>query len=423
MGYRFSLEDANMVAWLLSDTNENVIAPWEAGASHQLSDRLYGHESPLTKSLEGFLERLRFGFRSSARGEFMLARFVDDAIGKLRRGRRVRDALAQVRHFMTQYPWTALIVPSGTNRRIDEEICSDHFLRELIYNWLEGPGLILQLDKPPERVVDLSTPFPAFRTALANIHNWPGLLVWSGSDSFFTSRGDTQEDKVYHLRRAVRLLDELTARHYDWQNPAAADKFFEILKAEFVRKDSLTRSFHVIQLSDIHLGANQANERLGRLRSLVRQLATEYGTDLNVLPVISGDIIDTPTTGNWGLATDFVRDIDTQFTNPSFFVRGNHDCRRSGFASRSVTLGGYIQPSRIRWFDRYRLAVVGFDSCEAGDLGAGGVTPNQLDELGADLDEDQTKRDFRLIGIVHHHPMSVPLPDWLLHRGIWKFRF
>src|ERR1019366_4823081 len=112
--------------------------------------------------------------------------------------------LADLREFLSDRPWTALLIPSGTNTEVDRALCSRELLRDLVEIRPDDPGLILQMEDPPEKVFSLTDVFPAFRTALAASTEWPGILLWTrGGDAVFLAvSGDSRSD----LRRQARWI-------------------------------------------------------------------------------------------------------------------------------------------------------------------------------------------------------------------------
>lgn len=232
-------------------------------------------------------------------------------------------------------PWTALIVPSGRDSEVDQMLSDSEFLRQIIGRNPEAPGLVLQLDEPIGREIDLCAPFPAFKKALARQSEWPGLLLWSGNNSVFLSRGRSSEQRADFIKRTISRLFSRSMRFHPGAH-VSVDMLVRIAGFQVIRGswEPAESDFHIIQASDIHMGNPRANERMARLRNLIQKFGDEYGRRSNVLPVLSGDIIDTPSSANFSSALSFRNEIKGQFTNAPFYVRGNHDCRKTVMAVR-----------------------------------------------------------------------------------------
>jgi len=135
VGLRFDLRIAN---WLAHVLDERAPVPslnneWEEREAismflSSLENRFYS--SP--RRLEGFQE-LTGSLRS---------RVHNEAPHRL---------LADLRSFLGNRPWTALLIPSGTGAPIDRYMCSEKLLRDLIFIRPDDPGLILQMQDPPAR--------------------------------------------------------------------------------------------------------------------------------------------------------------------------------------------------------------------------------------------------------------------------------
>lgn len=406
MGLRFSLQQANVVAWLLSDLRAARAMTWGD----------FNGDKTSVEALCEVLSDLGHSYMSSVGLEADFRYLAGEAADDLRHGARPWDALVKLREFMAWRPWTALILPSGMSEKVDRDLCSPAYLRHVVAGWPGGGGIVLQLSEPPAKNLDLTRPFPAFKMAVAQCDRWPGLLVWDSQRSCLLSRGRSIHERAGNIDK---LVWDLVATTHGLGNAGSdSRRMFAAIEHLNEGRVDAARSFHIIQLSDIHFGSDAANSRLRRLKGVVKELSNEYGTGANVLPVISGDIVDEPKDGNIAVANDFVEFINERFTNQTFFVKGNHDCNKHGSLDSVANLGDLIVPETVRWFDAHRIGVVGFDSCDRADWARGRVSERQLDGILGRLDERQ---DYRLVGIVHHHPIAVPLPTWLKGRTWWKF--
>src|SRR4051812_31957792 len=139
MGLRFDLDTVNWLAYLLQPgaAVPRFKEPWME-----------------KEALRLFLKKLEQQFHSSRRRELEFAEYVHRAQRILeevqyRQGEVPASILRELRHDLGDRPWTALIVPTGDDRRLDEFLNSEDLLMRLVGLWSEDPGLLLQLDSVP----------------------------------------------------------------------------------------------------------------------------------------------------------------------------------------------------------------------------------------------------------------------------------
>lgn len=403
MGLRFRIEDANNIALLLDARGYDDI----------LSGRSPIEASEVRESVIAFLQGLIDGsFLSSQRNESRMRVTALQALDLIQRGANPLDAFEPVNHYFADSPWFALIVPSGTDAEVDRRLCSTEFLREVVAPFAEHPGLILQLTEAPE-TFDLINTFYGMSHAVAEMDRWPGVLVWTPSGGgTFISHGQTISARASNIRDALFFLQAQTA---------SGAPLRETTIRELTSGGRPNRAFHIVQLSDIHIGADAADERIPRLRTILKQLGSEYGYGPNVLPAVTGDIIDTPSPGAIAQADNFAAELDSSYSNPFMFIMGNHDLKEGGFRGPGSSLSQSFVRKPVRYFDSHEVCVAGFNSCDGAKYAEGVVTLGQMDRLGRELDGDDRSSSFRKVALVHHHPYQVPTPDWLKRGRLWKY--
>ena len=410
MGLRFDINVANWIAYLL---HPDATTP------------------PLTRSvseyelLEALLNKLSTGFRSSfertkdfeekiSRAKQMLRRYKLDSRGMAHR------VLAELKADLNDRIWTALIVPSWDNRDLDRFLCSDKLLRRLVEPSEPSEssdnfsGLIIQLEQPPQRESSfpLTDVFPLFKVALNNNHEWPGLLVWTNRNqsSFFPIPWQElphEEKLAWYLKD---LIDELN-RKINLGPPGTP-----ILPQ---REDPAVSHYsdhvvHIIQASDIHLGTKEAGKRLPQLQTWIRQLSEELAKTGLVIPIVTGDLMNTndeESVDRAHLFMDFLSHLPT--SRPKVLL-GNHDVRAEGIALTDFTasMNIFADPPGVYWYEDQKLALVCFNSVLGGDLARGEVTERQIVYLGNKLREKPDWRDYLIVAALHHHPLKMDLPEW-----------
>ncbi len=402
MGYRFNLQHINWLAALIDPYRVPRISDVRQ-FKNGLSEILHHRQGRFLSST-----RYEFEFRHE------ILRLVDalehlpsqmDESEDFRDDGRVSQWYEEWRrwsHFngrFFQRPWTACIIPSGTDEGLDRELCSYELLRTLVDDRPEHRGLILQPDEPPTNHFTLLDAIPALSHALNRVERWPGLLVWSSTEATFLPIGRNRDCLLGNLRLAMNLL-------YDGVNLSMLEEEY----GERVGSDATAdeEPVHLIQLSDVHIGSKEAGTRLRHLTHLVRTLRADLGR--RTIPVISGDLFDTPNTLQSDNVVSFIEDIERAVGEKPFCVVGNHDLRKGGWGlSKPGPMMETHTCDPLRAFPNYDLTLVGFNSCQSGSLARGKISETQLHDRNARIDKESVGMR---IGVVHHHPTKVAHPEW-----------
>jgi 3',5'-cyclic AMP phosphodiesterase CpdA len=391
MGLRFDLNAANWVAHLTDGKIPlpSLDEPWAE-----------------VESVRMLLHKLCDGFYSSRFIEHEFLELIDFAQSRLR-DKLTSDVIEPLREFLSRRPWTALIVPSGYDRELDYRLCSEEFLRELVHVRPEDPGLILQLNDPPTQQLELTNVFPAFRTALAKSAVWPGLLIWtSPSNSVFLPFSDTN---FRHIHREAEWVFSHLAVSTGVDLELLEQRFYEQFRAARNRVRSIVRMVH---LSDLHIGSTEAFRRLPRVEQFVRTIANEAEGPGELIPIISGDLIDTPTEQYYDQARSFLNTVSNVCGNQPILVLGNHDVRDSGYGLEDLRVAIGFPTTHVVWNEVHRLGFICFNSVAGGSLARGRIGERQFADIGNALDTRDDISEFSLIGVLHHHPLPVERPDW-----------
>jgi hypothetical protein len=400
VGARFDLETVNWLSYLLQPGRPLP----------RLAD--VGQER---RSIEMFLRRLPEQFLASTESEKKVKVMAEEAwhvLRKLPGSKGVpEDFLRHLRSFLSDSPWFGLIIPSRENSDVDRFLCSRRFLHTLVHDVPWGSsGIILQpenwgVTSKPLVLLDV---FPAFRTALREATRWPGMLFWTpgGEAIFLTFPSRTQkmikEGAAWVLSNIrvtrgtpLRKLQETYYKRY----PAASPE-----------NEPTTTLLHI---SDLHIGSMEAVERITRLRRLLMDLVAESPKGSRVIPVLTGDVIDSPNDEYYHSARefiDFLHDIGTQ--HPAI-VLGNHDVRKNGYLSENLRMAIRIPADhQVRWDDDQGIGIVCFNSVVGGKLATGKIGGDQFVDIGNAIDRKLNWRYYTLVGALHHHPIPVERPSW-----------
>jgi hypothetical protein len=395
MGLRFDLASANWVAHILDPSG--------------VPPRL-GNEHEERETLRRVIRKLEHSFFSSGPWEF---EFRDRAhrVERLLEhsdGAPPEILLRELREFLGYRPWTSLIVPSGDDHKLDRHLGSEMFLRHLVHIRPDDPGLILQVEDMPKGPFALVNVFPAFRTALAESNNWPGLLIWRRrGDSIFLAFGTRHVEEIdrrahwifSHLATAAGLDLELLKRQYCREFPAAEPR--------------RGRTLHFLQTSDLHIGSSEADRRIPRIQQIIRNVADELEGSGRVVPVVTGDLMDSDDERHFHHARAFIDFLANLGCGEPLLVLGNHDVRKNGIMLESFQHAIRLPThSRVVWFDEDQVGVLCFNSVVGGKLARGSIGEEQLLDLGSELDRRDDWKQHTLVGLLHHHPVPVDRPEW-----------
>ncbi len=315
-------------------------------------------------------------------------------------------AIERIRYFLSDRPWTALILPSTSATDFDRRLCDERLLREIVHIRPDDPGLILQLQEPPSDTLLLNDLFPAFRTALASISEWPGVLLWqnSGDARFFP----IDESPLFHEQLHWLFSHLAASRQVDLEQLGA------LYHNQFTSHKPRVNEVTVIHLSDLHIGSKQASLRLPRLTQLVRNVIEEVGENKAFVIAVSGDLMDNPDERNLNEVRLFLDGLANLTDEALITCLGNHDVRKDGYLAEDLKMAMRLPSAggAVRTFCNDRFGVVSFNSVVKGKLATGYVGEQQMADIANELDRTKKLKDTRFIGMVHHHPVPVAVPDW-----------
>lgn len=401
MGFRFSLEHANWLAHILQPSGTTPILE---------------HEFEQRETLKRFLSTFSENFFSSPRGRYDLEHFFYRFRHEVETGKRLPvEALYALRDYFRDVPWVALLIPSGNHQESDRLLTDSRFLSDLVRIRPEDPGLILQLEQAPQEEISLDHVFPAFKVALAEATRWPGVLIWtpSGDAGFFELSRNPES-----IRERLHWLFSHLAAHYGSPN-------IQLLKRQFSHEAlggvvDLSQ-VKILHLSDLHLGSQLARRRLSRVQTLIQSVVNELGEQSPIVPVITGDLMDSPSEENLGDVRTFMGFLSSLGIEKPIVVLGNHDVREDGWLSAQLEQAINISRAPVVWLDNYEVAVACFNSVNGGHLARGYIGEAELTYVGNAIDEHPDKSSvFTMVAALHHHPIPVERPSW--YRKKWYER-
>ena len=371
MGFRFSLKHANWLA--------HILQPF--GTVPDLGDDFSARES-----LQALLRSAEANFYGSQENRVHLARLLKRSEAILHGGGNMTQAAGVLREFFREACWIALLIPSG-NREFDSFFSSREFLRDLVSIRPGDPGLILQIDEAldDQNRVELDNVFPAFRVALAHATRWPGVLVWTpGGDAAF-----------FEVSRRTRSAREQLNWLFSHLAVSYGSPDLSLLRQQFIRENDHVGGevppLRILHLSDVHLGSREAQRRLPRVKQLISLAAEELGDHLPLVPVVTGDLMDTPDEAHLDAVRDFIEFLHGIGSEEPVVILGNHDVRRDGWLNQDLQSAMRIKTDRVRWFDRSRVGLACFNSVRGGQLARGQIDETEMMDVGLALDRESAK--------------------------------
>lgn len=394
MGYRFSLQDANWMAHVLG---RNIDVP----------DATYNESR---NAIGSFVESFRHNFFPSSPHGYSLMEALDGAVSS-ERGDSLRKQVAVIKDYFSDVPWFALLLPSGEGGSVDRLLTSRRFLRELVLQHPDEAGVILQIDRYSEEAISLQNVFPAFKVALSEATRWPGVLLWTPSD-----------DAIFlELTKHVDDAGDRLNWIFDRLFLSVGNPNLNHLKHHFLQEFDGGRSdssrTHIVHLSDLHLGSKLARRRMDRIQTIIKTIVAELGDDERIIPVLTGDLMDTPSEENLGDLRAFMVFIRSLGIDEPVVTIGNHDVRDDGWLNPNLYQAINIPQQPVVWIDEAEIAFACFNSVNSGVLAQGEIGEAGLTNVGNALDQHPNKRSYTLLAALHHHPIPVETPDW--YRRTW----
>lgn len=179
----------------------------------------------------------------------------------------------------------------------------------------------------------------------------------------------------------------------------------------------------IVQISDLHFGAHNAN-LMSSLLDRVKALRPD-------LIVATGDLVDTPRLGLFESAFAFLKDLEactkskpaSDANRPGLIVvPGNHDFLESGIVNFfSRDLYERFRPTRSTnyFFQPENVWVFAFDSAKDGSFAGGKIRAPELERFHAEYEQKLSthgpmfENAFKIVA-VHHHLLPVNWDtDWM----------
>lgn len=391
MGWIFSLDNANTLAWLTAKGPlQRPMFP-DLQKAHALLQKLGQSDAGISNTLVS-----RRG--SWPRAIQQICRPYSEAFpNEFFEKEDVLWYLRALRHYLWELPFTFFAVGAADSSEGYHAVTQ--FLRKGADESGEYGLFLIPNDSCDRSSLTIFEPFPAF-SKFANVAaKFPAVLFW-------TANGIAH---LASLESAVNIYDSI--RHA-WGSLWELDKILG--KAE----QTETRRPSFLQISDLHFGASGVTDRKALLAASLKTLSTKRNAKQ---VVITGDLLNGPKRANGITWRDFNHQLTQMLGAEPIIVPGNHDQKKWWGLGRSA----FRELSEMGWRnvvvdDDLRVIFLCFDSSRDARFARGKITERQriqvATSLTAKINNQPHLATYLRVALLHHHPFSFPEND----QGVWR---
>ncbi len=419
MGLRFSLKNANAVGHLVEGNiitflNQCTSGSDTAEQNIRFIDNIINNTEKYFFTSERYFNRIYRELYSLKNNwneiRHLFYRLPEATIFRPEEHNTILSFLQRLSHLFNNCQTKSILIPGFEHNDLNYELINPELLNRLIKIHPGSSSLILQIEEiMGEKDAKLLNVFPNFDISLYNIDKWPGVFIWKGPQSIFIPINSVDTlISIYH-----------TIKYEKTPLPQLREQF---LNNEIEKPERYTYLFH---LSDLHFGNRRSNKMRPRLIEILKEQQTKLNVSSKSIPIITGDIQDTPRRKNEQIFADFTEElIDIGFEDP-IYVLGNHDYHEKGIfrflLNQKDSIKALLTPSKIKLINKLSLGVILFDSNCGGDLAQGQIGNKQLAKITKEMNKIRREQNPTFIGILHHHPLTIDNPDW--YRPNWYEKF
>lgn len=431
MGYRFTIEQVNMVAQLVEGntlavleemlysnenyhTNKNYIME----ILRKFKDNFftnnidyYNHKKKSSYQLNGCLNEINdedvvtimkkyWDDKEKQINRLMLYDLLNEPIIY-----KIEYILKGIHRMLGNWKVNVMLLPGYNKSEFNNYLTNENLLKELISLHPEHSHLILQPKEIPNRNnVFMYNSFKYFELATNNFKDWPGLLLWNKNDAVFFPLSD--DIKLGH-KELIWIFNII--RHE--KNP------IQMLKSFKSTGDNKNRYSYILHLSDLHFGLQSTNSMKDYLIKLIKGVNKSLDDGKISLTVITGDLVDSPNDSNYKIFKAFRKELAKNLNNNSVTVFGNHDLYNKGIkmlTGDKQCLYSFNDEDKIEIIEELKIIIIKVDSNaeESGSFAEGKVGQAQLQEIDSQLSNIEHLDEYFLLVVLHHHPIEVGIPAW-----------
>lgn len=422
MDFRFSLNQINAFAHLL-DGNILTFLEETFSSRHDfalnfrylfdvlfyLSDphirKQWPQEEQLLQIIRKFMERNYYFQQNHERfDKYVGVSNVLDEVLRDPEMTELLDYLEQIHFTLKNARVKAIFLPGFGRRTVDKHLNS-HNVTETISEICPLDSC-LPLASPmelPGKEIWLKNSFRYFSTPMRHIDEWPAVLLWNDKESIFLPISNL--DELTKIFRCVRYANSLAS-----------------IKSLFPRKKRIAYFLH---LSDLHLGASISARTRMRLLQLIKNEVSNLEMDTKTYPIITGDLMESPTEENKLLMDEFLFSLKNIGLENAIYVLGNHDVNTKGlrFSRRGAKEVIMSLEKKTHILKDMGVVLIRFNSNMDGKFARGKITEDQLKDVGNELDEIKDGTKYNCIALLHHHPIPIKKPKWYKREWYEKICF
>lgn len=373
-------------------------------ADPSVSYSLLGHEEQDKAMLEVILNRINDGNLFSLNESENKLENINELLQQLvnlNEKNTLEYIYIGLRNYFSNKQWIALIIPSGFDSSLDDVLCDPNLLSYLVSSRGKGRGVVLQLDEAPSKSSLLLDVHQSLRVALKNCINWPGILIWSpAGDSVFLPVSSVDFLEIDIEARVQWVFSKLfSALSFDLARFKYEYKatFPEVFEFE-------NKTVNILHLSDLDIGNNISSSRIYCIEQIIRGLVEELGETSKIVPVITGNFMDSPSEKHLNKVASFWQFFSGMGTEQPLLVFGNHDVRKDGNINENYRNAVGFQNSKISWYEDVKLAVISLNTVVHGNLQHGAVGEEQLKAIEYEIEKKKESDDYRFVMLMHHLP-------------------
>lgn len=302
------------------------------------------------------------------------------------------------------FKYRYLLLPGFQNNEINNLLVSKDELRRLLTIDAAESYLIIQLKNIPEKNnIQILDSFIHMDKAIERVDEWPAVLVWEKY-----SRNRTRGIFI-----PIKNIDDVRSII---ESNRFENNYFSYLQKTYGHRKTKNIS-QLIHLSDLHLGVKGQETKNLRLIEILKKHRRVTDSQIQMYPIISGDLVDSPTTSNVKLYQSFESQLESIGLANPISVLGNHDLHFKGYIRSNQEgkniLTSLVARELITVIDELKLIIVRFNSNIDGKWAQGKIGMDQLADIGNQLDRLIGKEDYYKMALLHHHPFELERPNWM----------
>jgi UDP-2,3-diacylglucosamine pyrophosphatase LpxH len=394
MGFRFSVNDANIVAYLTAGQEPTPPRISNGQLKNFLSSLAHGHPDLLISSSPRWISEIT---RTAERANDV-AREIGAAPEATLEIGVAREFLNPLRPFFGRFDLFALACADRQSHKVLDEFAR-RSIDESVRNRLSALFLLPTAGFDDfEDNISMLDPFPAIGEAFESPENWPGFLFWLKSGAAALA----PIDDALSLYRKVVVSE-----------PKAADKILRAFKSK------KRRSIRILHLSDLHFGTEEAARNEGYVLSHIRSLAPKIDR-----VAITGDLCQDPDREAATAFRNFRANLFAATKRPVVVVPGNHDQKWMGFGREELGTLADLEWSNLVVDYQTKCVFFCFDSSRTAIGAKGAISDEQMLQVATEFEThrnaDPRVANFLPIALLHHHTHSLEKYETHIDTTAWE---